>query len=177
MKSVPERSRLSKAAGAHTAFSEAEALLAWAAPPAPPPSAHVREKLLARVATANATRSVPAGWRFESASAEAGWRASGAPGVRFKTLSVDPARDVAIVLVEMAAGSKFPDHLHDAGGDEGIVISGDVVNGGRMMRAGDYYFAAEGTEHLNTVSPGGCTALVSLTARAWNKWRAQAVPR
>jgi quercetin dioxygenase-like cupin family protein len=76
-----------------------------------------------------------------------------------------------MVLIEMAPGARFPDHVHDAGGDEGIVISGDVITRGRLMRAGDYYFAAEGTAHLDTVSPSGCTALVSLTARAWKKWR------
>ncbi|MSU48772.1 MAG: hypothetical protein EXS37_06750 [Opitutus sp.] len=176
-KSLPGRRPVSKAVAAPAAFSETEAWLACAAPPVPPPSARVRKQLLARVAAANAARVVPAGWRFESAAAEAGWRASGAPGVRFKTLSVDPVRDVAMVLVEMAAGSKFPDHLHDVGGDEGIVISGDVYSGGRLMRAGGYYHAAEGTAHVDTVSPGGCTALVSLTARAWNKWHGQAVSR
>ena len=39
------------------------------------------------------------------------------------------------------------------------------------MRAGDYYHAAEGTTQGATVSPSGCTALLSLTARAWNQWR------
>src|ERR1043166_1823842 len=106
-----------------------------------------------------------------SARAEEGWRGGVFPGVRFKTLSVDESRDVVVLLIEIAPGARFPDHLHDAGGDEGIVISGDVITGGRMMRAGDYYFAEEGTAHTDTISPSGCVALVTLTARAWKKWR------
>jgi hypothetical protein len=43
------------------------------------------------------------------------------------------------------------------------------------MRAGDYYRADEGTLHVGTVSPSGCLALVSLTARAWKQWREHVV--
>lgn len=152
---------------------EIDPLLAWAAPPVDGPSPRVKETLLARIRASQATAKNEAqpGWRFESAQAEAGWRASGFPGLRFKTLSVDEARDVVMVLIEMQPGAKFPDHVHHDGGDEGIVISGDVITGGRLMRAGDYYYAAEGTTQNDTVSPSGCTALVSLTARAWKQWR------
>lgn len=174
-KSRPQpRTRAPSTAG-WASLSEAEATLAFAAPLAAVPSPRVKEQLLTRVRGANATVAnvTPPGWRFESASADAGWRGASFPGVRFKTLSVDERRDVVVVLIEMAAGARFPDHVHDAGGDEGIVISGDVITAGRLMRAGDYYIAAEGTAHIDTVSPSGCTALVSLTARAWKKWREQ----
>lgn len=157
------------------ALSEAEATLALGAPPTAAPSPRVKEQLLARIRAGRATEAkvTPPGWRFDSARDAEGWREGAFPGLRFKTLSVDENRDVVMLLVEMAAGARFPDHLHDAGGDEGIVISGDVITGGRLMQAGDYYFAAEGTAHTDTVSPSGCTALVSLTARAWKKWREQ----
>lgn len=159
--------------GASDDLATVAAGLAWVAPDAGAPSPAVKEQVLARIRAAGA-RKVPAtGWRFESADAAApGWRTTRAPGVRFKTLSVDEPRDAVMLLVEIAPGAKFPDHLHDEGGDEGIVLSGDVVNGGRLMRAGDYYHAAEGTAHTDTVSPHGCTALVSLTHRAWKKWKA-----
>lgn len=154
-------------------LSETEATLALAAPRVAEPSPYLRNRLLTRARAANAAASnvTPAGWRFESTQAETGWRGGAFPGLRFKTLSVDDARDVVMVLIEMEAGARFPDHFHDAGSDEGIVISGDVITGGRLMRAGDYYFAAEGTPHTDTISPSGCTALVSLTARAWKQWR------
>ena len=93
-----------------------------------------------------------------------------------KTLSIDEARDVAILLMEIAPGARFPDHLHDEGGDEGLVLSGDVTSGGRLLRAGDYYHAAAGTAHQEIVSPSGCVALVSLTAKAWAKWRVALAP-
>lgn len=165
----------SAAEGAENSFAGAGALLALAAPRGAEPPPQIKERLLARIraaqAGAEARPPAPAGFRFESVHAAEGWRAGRFPGVRFKTLSVDEARDVVMLLVEMAPGSRFPDHFHDAGGDEGIVISGDIVTGGRLMRAGDYYHAEENTAHTGTVSPGGCTALVSLTARAWKNWR------
>jgi anti-sigma factor ChrR (cupin superfamily) len=152
---------------------DAEPLLALGAPSAGAPSPDVRVKLLARVRAERAAAAGTAlpGWRFDSASDQTGWRPSGAPGLRFKTLSVDEARDVALVLIELAPGARFPDHRHDRGGDEGVVLTGDVITGGRLMRAGDYYHAAEGTDHVDTFSPGGCTALISLTVRAWKSWR------
>ena len=148
------------------------ARLALGAPVAAAPSPRVRRLLLARVRAA--VQTPPAGWRFESVAAGEGWRSAGFPGVRAKTLSVDEARDVVMLLLEIAPGARIPDHLHDDGADEGLVISGDVVTGGRLMRAGDYYYAGAGTPHTKTVSPSGCTALVSLTNRAWKKWRSLA---
>jgi quercetin dioxygenase-like cupin family protein len=167
--------RATSPAGQSPLLDETEAMLAFAAPVTEKLPLRIKEQLLARIRAAKATEAnvVPPGWRFESASADAGWRSGRFYGVRLKTLSVDEQRDVVLVLIEMAAGARFPDHMHDQGGDEGIVISGDVITGGRLMRAGDYYFAAEGTAHVDTVSPTGCTALVTLTARAWKKWRDQ----
>ena len=154
-------------------MSATVAKLALAAPRTAAPSPRVKEILLARIRGMQAAESnaTPAGWRFESARVAAGWRAGKVPGVRFKTLSIDETRDVVMLLMEMAPGSHFPDHAHTAGGDEGLVVSGDVITGGRLLRAGDYYFAAEGTTQGETVSPSGCTALLSLTARAWKQWR------
>ena len=169
-KSTARPAKGSLAPGAR--LTEAEAQLAFLAPAVIPP-AHVRARLLARIRTTSATRP---GWRFDSIGAAGGWRDALFPGIRLKTLSVDETRDSALVLLEMAPGSVFPDHVHDAGGaEEGIVISGDVVTGGRLMQAGDFYRADEGTLHAGVVSPHGCMALLSLTARAWKVWRAKVV--
>lgn len=159
--------------GAGPALNATAAKLALAAPSAAAPSPRVKETLLARIRGARAAErdETPVGWRFESASRAEGWRATKLPGVKFKTLSIDEGRDVVMLLMEMAPGARFPDHVHTAGGDEGLVLSGDVITGGRLMRAGDYYFAGEGTSQGVTVSPSGCTALLSLTARAWSEWR------
>lgn len=175
-KSQPTARRAADTLEASAPLGEIAARLALAAPVVPAPSPMVKNQLLARIRASKAPALVPApavkrGWRFESANADEGWRGSGFPGVRFKTLSVDEPRDSVMVLVEMAAGAHFPDHVHDQGGDEGIVISGDVINAGQLMRAGDYYRAEEGTAHTGTVSPSGCVALVNLTARAWKQWQ------
>lgn len=170
-KSTPRATRRAQPAvssGAAEPWAGDGALLALAAPAVPAPAAKVKTQLLARIRAAKSA--VPAGWRFESARAAAGWRET-FPGVRFKTLSVDEARDVVMLLVEMAPGARFPDHPHDDGGDEGVVISGDVTMDGRELRAGDYYFADTGTNHVNITSRGGCTALLSLRASIWRKWR------
>ena len=94
------------------------------------------------------------------------------PGVRLKPLSTDLKRDVMQLLIEIAPGARFPDHDHITG-DEGIVLSGDVFTGGRLMKAGDYYHAGPGTKHTDIVSPSGCTALVSTTVTAFNRWRTE----
>ena len=165
--------------GGADALSEAAAALAWAAPVEAAPSPQVRARLLARVRADKATASpapVRPGWRFASAQTAEGWRET-FPGVRFKTLSVDDERDVVMLLVEMKPGARFPDHPHDDAGDEGLVISGDLVMDGHMMRAGDYYHADRGTDHVNIVSPSGCTAMLSLRASVWRKWRQTMVAR
>ncbi|MEO6245761.1 MAG: cupin domain-containing protein [Opitutaceae bacterium] len=133
----------------------------------------MKEIVLARIRGARAREKNEArpGWRFESIEEAQGWRATKIAGVRLKTLSVDETRDVVMLLMEMAPGARFPDHVHTLGGDEGFVISGDVITGGRLMRAGDYYHATEGTTQGETVSPSGCIALLSLTARAWKQGR------
>ena len=123
------------------------------------------------VAPAAPPRPPVPGFRFESARTAEGSREARFPGVRFKTLSVDKSRDMVVLRVEMAPGERFADHFHDQGGDEGIVIAGDVFPGGRLMRAGDCYHADENTPHADAVSPSGCTALIRLTERAWQQWR------
>lgn len=162
-------------------LGESTALLAFAAPLADAPSPAVKARLLARIraaqAPAHGAPDAPAplpGWRFESVRDAAGWFALPAPGVRMKLLSADLARDVMQMLVEIAPGARFPDHDH-VSGDEGIVLSGDVLSGGRLLRAGDYYHAGPGTKHTDIVSPSGCTALVSFSITAWNRWKAEMV--
>jgi hypothetical protein len=97
--------------------------------------------------------------------------------VRFKTLSVDDARDLVMLMVEMKPGARFPDHPHDDTAEDGLVVSGDVQMGDRLMQAGDYYHAEPGTVHVDVSSPSGCTALLSLRASAWRRWRETMVAR
>ncbi len=155
----------------------AVAPLALAASPVAAPSAKIKQRLLARIragrkaAPQGKVAAAPEGWRFESARSIEGWLQS-FPGVRFKQLSVDQARDVALVLVELAPGAQFPDHPHSESPEEFLVISGDFWSGGRLLSAGDYYYAEVGTDHTDVKSPSGCTALLSLRASVWQQFRA-----
>lgn len=151
---------------------ETVALLALVAPSRAKPAARIKQALLARIRTeGKIVPAAPAGWRFESAKSPEGWLAA-MPGIRFKPLSVDSVRDVALVLVELAPGAQFPDHPHEGCAEEFLILSGDILSGGRTLTAGDYYYAAENTEHTNVVSPSGCTALLSIRAKVWEQFRA-----
>lgn len=171
---IPGGGGASLGSGEKDVLSAEVALLAWAASAVPGPSAKVKRALLTRIRATPATPSraavAPAGWRFESARAAEGWRET-FPGVRFKTLSVDEARDVVMLLVELAPGARFPDHPHAGGAEEGLLVSGEVEMDGRTMRPGDYYHADAGTVHVNITSRSGCTALLSLRVSAWRQWR------
>jgi anti-sigma factor ChrR (cupin superfamily) len=168
----PEVERAPFGSGATEFLPREVALLAYVAPAVPGPSAKVKRHLVERIRATKAApaTAVPVGWRFESARAAEGWRQT-FPGVRFKTLSIDEARDVVMLLVEMRPGARFPDHPHAEGAEEGLLISGDVEMDGRKMLPGDYYHAGAGTTHVNITSPSGCTALLSLRASAWRMWR------
>lgn len=169
--SRPTRSSDLAVFGSAAVLPETVARLALAARVTAAPAAEIREKLLARIRTEQKSPAVPAGWRFESARSAEGW-IEAVPGVRFKALSVDKARDVALVLVEMAPGARFPDHPHAESTEEFLVISGDIFSGGRRLLAGDYYHAEVGTDHTDVTSPSGCTALLSLRASVWQQFRA-----
>ena len=148
-------------------------LLALAAPAVRAPSPAVKTALLARVRAAKAA--VPAGWRFANlAAADSGWVNLPLPGVRLRELTVDATRDTALLFVEMAPGSVFPDHDHTVT-ERGLVLSGDLSMDGRLLGAGDFYEAAAGTRHERVASPSGCTGLLWVGAEAWRRWRAQAV--
>ena len=159
-------------------LAEHAALLALAAPAARGPSPRVKAALLARVRAAKAKTpppaATPAGWRFAAVASDQGWVDLPLPGVRLREVTVDPARDTALLFVEMAPGAIFPDHDH-AAAERGLVLSGDLLMAGRWLGAGDFYEAAAGTRHERISSPSGCTGLLWVGAAAWRKWRALAV--
>lgn len=138
------------------------------------PPAKIKRALLDRIDAEAQAPAAPRGWRFDSAHRAEGWLTLPFPGVKMKELSVSPAQNSALVLIEIAPGARFPDHEHEFP-DEGIILSGDAMNGGRLLRAGDYYFADVGSKHMDTVSPSGCIAVVRLAHTVWQDLRALAV--
>ncbi len=149
------------------------ALLAHGVAPVRPPG-KIKQALLERIDAESRPAAAPRGWRFDSAHRAEGWLTMPFPGVKMKELSDNPGQNAALVLIEIAPGARFPDHEHEFP-DEGIILSGDAINGGRLLQAGDYYFADVGSKHMDTVSPSGCIAVVRLAHTVWQDLRSLAV--
>lgn len=118
------------------------------------PSAHVKQHLMARIYS---TEALPAGFTIV-ASAE-GWVPHPVPGITMKVLSLDRARNVATLLLDVAPGSRFPPHHHDAA-EECYVISGSLYSCGRRLVAGDFIHADGHTEHDELWTEEGCRVLL-----------------
>jgi anti-sigma factor ChrR (cupin superfamily) len=122
------------------------------------PRADVKTQLMARVA--ETALPVPEGFSFSFANE--GWQPYPLPGIRMKVLAVDRTRDCATLLIEAAAGARFPAH-HHGGAEECYVISGDAYSLGRRLGPGDFIHADAGTDHDELYTVGG--ALVLLVVR------------
>lgn len=151
------------------ALDETAAALALAMPLALPSPA-VKERLLSRVRAARAV-ATEAGWRFGALAAAGEWVPLPFPGVRMREVMADAERDTALLYVEMAPGAMFPDHEHTAT-ERGLVLSGDLRTGERLLGPGEFYEAAAGTRHERVSSPSGCTGLLWVGGKAWQNWRA-----
>jgi quercetin dioxygenase-like cupin family protein len=127
--------------------------------PADPPS-KLRERLLARI---EQTPRIP-GRVFDqngliiARSEEIAWKAI-APGVAYKPLYRDKARNYDTALVRMDAGAHYPSHRH-AQVEELFVLSGDLHVEEQVMYAGDYCRANLDSVHQQSFSEGGCVFLM-----------------
>jgi anti-sigma factor ChrR (cupin superfamily) len=111
------------------------AMLRDVAPQAPgaATAARLKSKVLRRVAAPPLTVLREAGWRPFVAGSE------------MKVLFDDGVQ--RSWLVRLQAGSELPPHAHDEGGEECVVLEGEVwVNGLRYVR-GDYTLALRGSVH------------------------------
>ena len=84
-------------------------------------------------------------------------------GLRVKLLSLDPARNYALIYAEIAAGVGYPSHHHSAS-EEIYVLTGDLRVNGVTLQAGDFHHAEGDTHHDEVVSIHGCTALLLVPA-------------
>ncbi|MES1256167.1 MAG: cupin domain-containing protein [Acidobacteriota bacterium] len=124
------------------------------------PRPDVKARLLARLAETAHTGGlppVPEGFSFSFANE--GWQPYPLPGIRLKVLAIDRARDCATILIEAAAGARFPAH-HHGGAEECYVISGDAHSLGRRLGPGDFIHADAGTDHDELYTEGGATVLL-----------------
>ena len=114
------------------------------------PPAHVRERLLAAARKPST---------FTVWAADTAWIDTGLPGVRARVLAVDKARSSVTLVIRAEAGAVYPSHKHH-GPEECFVISGSVVIGGRVLRAGDFHHADEDSDHGEITTTEGAEVLV-----------------
>jgi anti-sigma factor ChrR (cupin superfamily) len=114
------------------------------------PPAHLRERVLAAART-------PV--RYTVWSTDGGWFDTPLRGIRMKVLAVDPARSLATLLIRAEPGAIYPSHQHH-GPEECLVLSGSVVIDGRVLRAGDFHHADEGSEHGEITTIDGAEVLI-----------------
>jgi anti-sigma factor ChrR (cupin superfamily) len=114
------------------------------------PPAHVRERLL------KATREPR---RYTMWAADAAWIETGLPGIRARVLAVDQERSLVTLVVRAEPGAVYPSHKHH-GPEECYVISGSVVIDGRVLRAGDFHHADEGSDHGEITTTEGAEVLL-----------------
>lgn len=136
------------------------ASVAFAAEPVQPPPA-LRDKVLARVGALDAAP--PRGLGF--VMRDEGWQPHPfITGIRLKQLALDEARGVATLLMEVAPGTLYPAH-HHRGAEECFVVSGELIAGGRRLRAGDFHHADAESDHRPLYSDVGCTVLLVVDAQ------------
>jgi anti-sigma factor ChrR (cupin superfamily) len=135
--------------------------LAVLAPPVAPP-ASLRERLLTGIKKAATEPPVEritlSPGLFLQFSERMAWQETGIPGIKVKSLHVDPERRYATSLVMMAAGAIYPPHRH-TDVEELFMLTGDVVVAGHPIHSGDYCRAESGTWHDAIRTENGCTFL------------------
>jgi anti-sigma factor ChrR (cupin superfamily) len=114
------------------------------------PPAHVRERVLAATQTPT---------RYTVWSGGGDWFETGLSGIRAKVLAVDKVRSLATLLIRAEAGAVYPSHKHHAP-EECYVLSGSLVVDGRVLRAGDFHHADEGSDHGEITTTEGVEVLV-----------------
>ena len=101
-------------------------------------------------------------------SRERDWKPLNEPGVSrvaVKVLRFDADSGRApTILLKFEPGASYPSHVHP-GGEEILVLEGDLRLGKDHLCAGDYLFTAPFAVHA-AFSEGGCVALVSVPQEA-----------
>jgi anti-sigma factor ChrR (cupin superfamily) len=128
---------------------DAGAAIALSVPEIAPP-AYLRDRVLAAAHEPT---------RYTVWAADAAWMDTGLPGIRSRILSVDKARSVVTMVIRAEPGAVYPSHKHH-GPEECYVISGSVVLDGRVLRAGDFHHADEGSEHGEISTTEGAEVLL-----------------
>lgn len=144
------------------AVGEARAVaddLAYAAAPrAPRPAA--RERVLARIAAEASPAVVEQDGVRVVLGSQLAWQPTPLPGVEFKLLREDPVSGRGTSLIRMAPGAEYPKHRHPQM-EEVVLLEGDLMVNGVLMRPGDYCTAECDSIHQRVHSPSGCVFLLT----------------
>jgi anti-sigma factor ChrR (cupin superfamily) len=136
---------------------ETSAQLALLAPAETPPPA-LRQQLLERIKQLPQTepdRITLAPGLFLRFSDRMVWQETAIPGIKVKSLHVDPVRRIATSLVKMEPGAVYPAHRHQEI-EELFMLEGDVTISGHNIKSGDFCRAEPGTIHESIRTEGGC---------------------
>jgi anti-sigma factor ChrR (cupin superfamily) len=126
------------------------------------PSRETRARLMERIGSLS--QQVPAS-PLSFIMRDEGWQQHPLiSGIQFKQLALDKQRNLATLLMKVAAGTVYPAHTH-RGDEECYVIDGDVIAAGRQLFAGDFHHADGGSDHDPLRTDGGCTVLLVVDAR------------
>lgn len=133
------------------------------------PPAHLKELVLARIASEPAGQALPAplppgGKRILPGVsavlvADVPWSSAALPGLDFKILHRDETRGYTTRLLRFAPGSSYPSHRH-GGMEEVFIVAGSVSLNGVMLRAGDYCRSEAGTFETAAFSAEGGMAII-----------------
>jgi len=118
------------------------------------PAPAVREQLMQRVHAATE----PAGFSFTWAKDD-NWMPHPVPGIRMKVLALNKRRRYATLLLDVAPGTRFPEH-HHCGAEECYVVSGSLFTCGRKLTAGDFVHADAKTDHGELWTEEGCQVIL-----------------
>ena len=82
------------------------------------------------------------------------WEDTKFPGVKAKTLLVDPRSGLLTVLLKMDAGARLPDHEHVLI-EQTYVLEGELVDADGVCTAGNFVWRPAGTRHAAYTPKGG----------------------
>ncbi len=86
------------------------------------------------------------------------WKPYQVPGTEIVVLNVNYRACQVVCLFKAEAGKRYPLHNH-AGTEEIFMLAGDLVDGDRIYRAGDYIRSEPGSTHA-PITEEGCIFLV-----------------
>jgi len=138
--------------------------------PAQPLPLGLRDKVLQRIQSADASKSaakkslpplIP-GLSFIDAPGAKDWKPLPIPGTYIKLLSLDKDRGYAVLMGKLDAGARYPAHIN-AGPEDFYILTGDLHIGSRRLSPGDFHHADSGSQHEENYSVEGCTLLAVLT--------------